>query len=188
MPGQLLVESTCAFGEGSEERVSGGEANACADGCDVVQMVPGSFEFEQNRAHTCELATRTQPKCLFAGMRIGDGVRDCARGAGALRIGETVLERVFLRRPLETAVFVEEPRVDVQDPFSDHVEAKVSRLDHAGVDRSDRHLVCVIAANGDRPVRELEIVLDERSLRFVAVEGICRTGRQPRARPSRRPR
>ena len=46
--------------EGTEERISGGETDACADGCDVVQMVPGSFDFEQNRAHTCEFAARTQ--------------------------------------------------------------------------------------------------------------------------------
>src|SRR4029079_15327910 len=118
VPGQLLVESTRAFGEGAEERVSGGKANACAHGCDVIEMAPRSFELEQNRAHTCELASRAQTEYLLAGMRIGDGVRDGACGAGALRIGETLLERVFLRRPLETAVLVEEPRIEVQDPIS----------------------------------------------------------------------
>ena len=67
-------------------------------------------------------------------------------------------------------MLVEETRVEVEDPVADDVEAEVAGLDHAGVDRPDGDLVRVVAAHRHRPVGELEVVVDERAQRLVAVE------------------
>ena len=67
-------------------------------------------------------------------------------------------------------MLVEEPRVEVEDPLADDVEAEVPGLDHARVDRADRHLVWVAALHGHHPGCGVGIVFDERSQRLVAVE------------------
>ena len=91
-----------------------------------------------------------------------------------------------LGRPFEPAVLVEQARVDVEDQVADDVEAEVARLDHAGVDRSDRDLVRVGPAHGRRESVDRAVVVDERPQRLVPVEARRRRGRAPRARPSRR--
>ena len=109
-----------------------------------------------------------------------------AHAAQARRgVRDAVLERLSLGGALEAAVLVEEPRVEMEDPVADDVEAEVAGLDHAGVDRPDRDLVGVVAAHRHRPARELEVVVDQRAQRLVAVEARRRTGRLPRVRPSR---
>ena len=68
-------------------------------------------------------------------------------------------------------MLVEEPRVEVEDPLADDVEAEVPRLDHAGVDRADGDLVGVVGrAPASVQRASVEVVLDERPQRLVAVE------------------
>ena len=133
-------------------------------------------------------AVGREPERLLAGVRVGDAVRDGAGGAGALRRTRSPsVERAPFGGALEAAVLVEEPRVEVEDPVADDVEAEVARLDHAGVDRPDRDLVGVVAAHGHGPARRGR----GRGRRAAAAargrRSRRRRGRRPRARPSRRP-
>ena len=68
-----------------------------------------------------------QPERLLARVRVGDGVRDRAGRAGALGVGEALVERSAFGGALEAAVLVEEARVEVQDALADDVEAEVAR-------------------------------------------------------------
>ena len=82
------------------------------------------------------------------------------------------------RGAFEAAVFVEQPRVEVQYPIADDVESEVPGLDDAGVDRSDRHLVRVVPAHRHGPRFERRRVVEQRPKRFVpseahAVEVVC---------------
>ena len=66
-------------------------------------------------------------------------------------------------------MLVEELCVEVEDAIADEMEAKVARLDDAGVDRSDSELVGVVAADG-HPAFERWVVVDERPQRLVSGE------------------
>ena len=77
------VEVSRAVCECCEEVVAGGEADAGADGRDVVQVVPCSFEFEQDRSHPGEFGCRVQAEAFLAGVCVGEAVCDGAGGAGA---------------------------------------------------------------------------------------------------------
>ncbi len=171
MARELGVEPAGALGERGEVIVSGGEADAGADRREVVEVTPHALELEQDRAHARELGAGSETECVLAGKGVRDAVRDCAGGAGARRVGEPVLERLPFRRALETAVLVEEPRVEVQDALADDVEPEVTGLDDPGVDRPDGDLVGIAAADRHRPAVELEVVVDERPQRLVPREG-----------------
>ena len=83
-------------------------------------------------------------------------------------------------------MFVEEPRVEMQDPLADDVEAEVTGLDHARVDRTDGDLIGVAAANRDGPAPPGP---GRGSTRGEAARGRRsrrRRGHAPRARPTRR--
>ena len=67
-------------------------------------------------------------------------------------------------------MLVEETRIEVEDPVAYDVKAEVPGLDHAGVDRADGDLVCVVAVHRHGPVTEHEVVVDERPQRLVPVE------------------
>ena len=108
-----------------------------------------------------------QPPAASHGLRIGDGVGDRVGGARALYVGQALSDLDTLGRALEATVLVEEPEVEVQDPLADDVEAKVPGLDDPGVDRADRHLVGIVAADWHRPLVEVAGMGDERSHRVV---------------------
>ena len=170
VPGQVGVEPPSALGERGKQGVPCGEADTCADGRDVVQVAPDPLELQQERACSGELGGRFEAEALLARMGVREAVRHRAPGAGAADVASAVGERAALGRALEPAVLVEETRVEVEDPVPDDVEAEVAGLDHAGVDRPDRHLVRVLAAHGNHPVGEHEVVVDQRPKRLVAVE------------------
>ena len=109
-------------------------------------------------------------RVLPHGLGVRDAVRDRAGSARPRDVAGTVLEARALGRALEATVLVEEPCVEVEDLLADEVEAEVPRLDHACVDRPDRHLVRISALHRHRPASDVEIVVDERSQRLVAVE------------------
>src|SRR5690349_8867415 len=167
---ELCVEPTRVLGEAGEAIVAGGEADTGADRGDVVQMAPKTLQLEQDRAAARKFARRGEPKRVFPGVRVGEAVGDDAAGAGSLGEGEAAFGPVPLGGSFEAAVLVEEPGVEVEDAIPDDVEAKVARLDDAGVDRPDRDLVGVVALHGDGPAPEPRIVVDQRSHRLVAVE------------------
>ena len=136
-----------------------------------------SFRWFQRRSSSSrivrargQVGCRAKPERVLARVGVGDAVRDGACGAGALCVGKSLVERVPFGGALEAAVLVEEPCVDVEDAVADDVEAEVPRLDDAGVDRADGDLVGVVPVNRDRPAAELEVVVDERPQRLVAVE------------------
>ena len=169
MPAQDAVQPTRSLGERRECVVAGGEAHAGADCGDVVQVAPRSLELEQDGASATEFGGRHEPECLLAGARVGNAVRHVAGGACARRVGEPRLERLPFGGALEPAVLVEELCVEVEDAIADEMEAKVPRLDDAGVDRSDSELVGVLAADG-HPAFERWVVVDERPQRLVSGE------------------
>src|SRR5581483_1805728 len=171
VPGQRGVEPPRALGQRGEAVVPGRESDAGADRGDVVEVAPDPLQLQQDRADASELGRRVQPERRLPGMRVGGRVRDGAGGAGALDVGEPLVRGPALGGPLEAAVLVEQARVEVEDPVADDVEAEMPGFDHAGVDRSDRDLVGVMAVDGHRPAREVEVVIDERTQRHVAVEG-----------------
>ena len=170
MAGQAFVESPRLLGECREVVVAGCEARSGADGCDVVEVVPGSLELEQDRSRPGELRGRREPERLLAGVCVGDAVRDGAGRAGARDVRSALVECRAFGRALEAAVLVEEPRVELEDQIADDVEAEVAGLDHPGVDRPDRDLVRVVAVHGHGPGGEAGVVIDERTERLVAGE------------------
>ena len=74
MARQLLVQAPRALDERGEEGVAGCETDTRADRGDVVQVVPGALELEQDRPDTGQLGGRAQPACFLAGVRVGDRV------------------------------------------------------------------------------------------------------------------
>ncbi len=170
MPREARVQASRLVRQREEAVVARSEPDAGADGADVVQRVPDPLELEQDRPRPGHLGRRLLPEQLLAGLRIRDGVRHPARRAGTGDGADAVRERESLACPLDSSVLVEEPRVDVQDPVADDVEAEVARLDHARVDRADGDLVRVVAADGRREAIEGHVVVDERAQRLVAVE------------------
>ena len=118
---------------------------------------------QQDGAGAGDLGGRAEAENLFAGLRVGERVGDSARGAGPSGVGDAFGERLSLGCPLEAAVLIEEPRVEMEDQVADDVEAEVAGFDDACVDRADRDLVGVVAAHRHRPGGEIEIVLDQRA-------------------------
>ena len=147
------VQPACALREAEIELRSRGETRAGADRRDVIEVIPHALELEQDRPNARELAARKQAERFLDGLRICDAVRDGAGCACSRDVSGAVLERAAFRCPLEPAVLVEEPSVDMEDLFADEVEAKVPRLDHAGVHRPDRDLVGVAALHRHSPAR-----------------------------------
>ena len=182
--GQDGVQPARALGERCEAVVAGGEADAGADRGDVVQVAPGPLELEQDRADAAELGGGHEPERLLAGARVGDAVRHVAGGAGTRDVGEPFVQRLPFRGALEPAVLVEELCVEVEDAVADEMEAKVPRLDDAGVDRSDGELVDVLAADR-HPALERWVVVDERPQAARVRRSGFPAGRALRARPSR---
>src|SRR5438876_3867889 len=146
---ELRVEPAGALGERGELIASGGEADARADRREVVEMAPHAFELEQDRAHARELAAGSKTERVLTREGARDAVRNGAGGAGARRVGDPIGEGVSFGRAFETAVLVEQPRVEVQDALANDVEPEVAGLDDPGMDRPDGDLVGVAAA--DRP-------------------------------------
>ena len=145
MAGELGVEPARALGERGEAGVAGGEADAGADGGDVVEVAPDPLELEQDRAGAGELggrlAGRAPPRRRGRRRRRS---RPRRRRRRAPTNAHAAVERRALGGPLEPAVLVEEAGVEVQDAVADDVEAEVAGLDHARVDRPDRDLVGVV--------------------------------------------
>ena len=184
---ELGVESARALGERSEVIVSGGKADACADRGEVVEMAPHALELEQDRAHARELGAGSEAERVLTGEGVRNAVRDCAGGARARCVRESVAERLPFRRALEAAVLVEEPCVEVQDALADDVEPEMAGLD-------DRRRGSARPRPGTRrgraPARSSARGRG-RGRRAAAEAGAPRRrrpgGRAPRARPSRRP-
>ena len=153
MSGQAFVESPRLLRERREVVVAGREACPRADCCDVVEVVPGSLELEQDRSRTSELRGRRQPERLFAGVCVRDPVCDGAGRAGASDERGALVERPAFGGTLEPSVLVEEPRVELEDQVADDVEAEVAGFDHPGVNRPDCHLIGIVAVHGNGPGR-----------------------------------
>ncbi len=187
MARQAGVDPACAFGELREAHVPGGEADAGTDGGNVVQVAPEPLQLEEQRACASELGRRFEPERLLARLCVREWRRDRAGRAGALDVAQPFSERPALGGALEPSVLVEEPCVEQEDAIADEVEAEVPGLDHAGMDRSDSHLVGPVPVHGNRPARQLEVVLYERAQGRVAAERRPRRGRPPLAHPMRPP-
>ena len=98
-----------------------------------------------------ELRGWGEPECVFAGVGVGDAVCDGAGGAGARDERGALFECLSFGGAFEPAVLVEQLRVELEDLVADDVEAEVAGLDHAGMDRPDRDLVGIVAADRHRP-------------------------------------
>ena len=137
----------------------------------AVEVVPGALKLEQDGAHARERsAVVPRPS---ASSQASAWPRRSSRRSRRRRRERRRRARpraCFLGGAFESAVLVEEAGVEVEDAFADEVEAEVPGLDHAGMDGADGDLVGVVAADGDCPGVELEVVADERSQRLVAVE------------------
>ena len=97
-PVSARVQPARALGERGEAAVAGGEADAGADGGDVVEVAPDPLELEQDRARARELGGRREAERLLAGVRVGDAVRDRAGGAGARDVARARRRASSLRR------------------------------------------------------------------------------------------
>ena len=170
MAGKPRVQSPGVVHERCEAARSGRQPDAGADRGDVVERVPDALELEQDRACAGELGRGHEAESLFARVRVRHGVCDPAACARAGDDRQSVRERQSFGRPLESAVLVEQARVDVEDQVADDVEPEVARLDHAGVDRPDRDLVRVGSAHGRRESVDRAVVVDEGPKRLVPVE------------------
>ncbi len=162
MPGETPVEPLHPLLESGERHGSGREAHSGADGADIVQMVVQPLQFEQYRAGAGQFGLRPQPQERLGRLGVGHGVADGAGGAGALRVGQALLEGAALRGPLQAAVLVEEAKVEMEHLLPDHVEAEVARFDDPGVDGTDGDLVHVVARGRHHPLGELRWVRDQR--------------------------
>ena len=164
------VEAPCALGQRRERHVAGCEADTGAHRRDVVEVVPGALELEQDRAGAGQFGCGVEAERLLAGVGVGDAVGNGACGARTRDQRHALLERRARGGLLEPAVLVEEPGVEMQNPVAHDVEAEVSRLDHARVDRPHRYLVGVPSADRHGPAAEVGVVIDEWPDRIVAGE------------------
>ena len=167
MAGDALVQPLSPLLERREQHVRNGEAHAGADSGNVVEVVVKPLELEQQRARPPEIRLRPLTTGRFARLRVGDGVGDRVGRARALHVGQALGDLDTLGRALEATVLVEEPEVEVQDPLADDVETKVPGLNDPGMDRPDRHLVGIVAADRHRPLLEVGGMGDEGSHRVV---------------------
>ena len=170
-PVSARVQAAGALRQRGEARVAGREPDAGADGGDVVEVVPGALELEQDRSCTGQLGGR--PRGRAPPRRRGRRRRRWQRRRRRTRARRTpcpASSDAALGGPLEAAVLVEEAGVEVEDPVAHDVEAEVPRLDHARVDRPDRDLVGVHSRDRHGPAAEVGVVVDERPQRLVAGE------------------
>src|SRR5579872_1751121 len=93
-------------------------------------------------------------------------------------------DRQLCEAPLDSLVHVAKALFQPQDLFPDHRETKVSRLDGAGMNRSDRNLVDPVAFDAHEvvPIEQCSVarrsrLVDERTKRF-------RPGTVPQPRPA----
>ena len=161
VPGEPRVQPSAALRESREMRTAGGESDAGAHRRDVVEMAPDPLQLEQDRARACHSCARDKAERRLARLRIRDAVGDRAGGTGTLGVGDPVAELGSLGGPLEPAVLVEQPSVEVQDAIAHEVEAEVPGLDHAGMDGADRNLVRIVTADRHGPARNVRLVVDE---------------------------
>ena len=166
----MALSDRASSDERGEPARARGETDPGADRRDVVERVPDPLELEQDRSDPSELGRGCDPEQFLAGVAVGDRIRDGAARTGPRDERQAVGEGQALRHPLDAAVLVEEPRIDVENQVADDVEAKVARLDHAGVDRADGDLVRIGTAYRRREPGERRVVVDERAERLVTVE------------------
>ena len=101
-------------------------------------MVPEALELEQERARArAARASGDEAERLLAGQRVGDRFVTAQAAQARCGVGERRRRASPLGGPLEAAMLVEQPHVEMKDAVADDVEAEVAGLDHAGVDRPD---------------------------------------------------
>src|SRR5690606_15438791 len=93
------------------------------------------------------------------GLGVGDGVGAGASTADPLGDLEDVGRGPALGQLLDTAMGVEEARLQMEDGLPDGGEAEMARLDDASVDRADRDLDEALAV---QPVELVRLALDPR--------------------------
>ena len=164
------VELARPVGQRGEELVAGREADARADGRDVVEVAPVRSSSSSRSRTRCERRRGREPERRLARAAVGERVADGAGRTGPLDHAQAVVERAALGEPLEAAVLVEQTCVDVQDALADDVEAEVPGLDDARVDRADRDVVGVVAVDRDGPRGRVGRVRQQRPQRLVAGE------------------
>ena len=170
MAGERCVQTARAFRQRGEARISRGEPHAGTHGGDIVEVVPGALQLEQDGPCTGQFGSRTEAERLLASLGVGDSAGNSTGGAGARDERHSAREGEALSGPLEAAVLIEEARVEVEDAVAHHVEPEMPRLDDAGMDRPDHHLVGVTPLDRHRPAAELGVVVDERAKWLMARE------------------
>ena len=153
-PDQAAAEAAAAQQGGQVEEVAadaaavgGGrqEADVAGQGAQVAGVVGQPLQFQGDAAQHLgpdrDLAAGQRLDRLAVGRRVAD-----RRVAGhRLHRVDRALVRPADQRPLDAAVLVAERDLQVEDLFAVALEAKMARLDDAGVDRADRHLVDLLA-------------------------------------------
>ena len=104
-------------------------------------MVPDAFELQEKRAGVRQPGGRPEPVSGLDRLRVREAVRDMVGCAGAPDKADRLPGVDSFGRLLQTAMFVEEPQVEVQNALADEVEAKVTAFDYAGVNRADSNVV-----------------------------------------------
>ena len=88
MPERLSVDLLGPILERGEGHRARSEPDAGADRADVVQVVVDALELEQHRPRDPQLAVGLQAGGVLDRLRVGQGIRDRARCAGALDVGQ----------------------------------------------------------------------------------------------------
>ncbi len=189
MAGERRVEPARALGERGEAVVPAAKPTPGADGGDVVEVAPHALELEQDRPCAGERLGRVQaraPPRRRARRRRRSRRRRPRRRAR--RSAQPLGERRALGGAFETAVLVEEPRVERGGC------GRRRRGSGSGRTRSRRRGSARRRpgtrrgrARGRSTVRAARSWSSERAQRLVARRSRRRRGRAPRARPSRPP-
>src|SRR5205085_6633418 len=129
-----------------------GEASIVAEVAQVAEMVGDALALETNRTQHRRARWHGQIGNRFGGLGVRPRIGDGAVAGNAPGEPVRFRERKCLEALLDPLVNVREPLFETQHLFTHDLEPKVSRLDDAGVNRTDCDLVDAIAAHADKRV------------------------------------
>ena len=116
-----------------------------ADGADVAEMIGQPLQLGHQRAQIKRARRHLHLQRGFDGLREGKGIGDRAVAGGAAGELRRLVERGAGHQRFDALVHIAEPLLQPHDVFAIGGEAEMSRLDDAGMHRTDRDLMQAFA-------------------------------------------
>ena len=128
------------------------ESAVVAEVAQIAKMVGDALALETKGTQARRARRNGDPGDRLGRLRVGPRVGDGAVAGNAPGESVALCQRECFEALLDSLVDVAKPFLEPQDFLADNLEPEVSRLDDAGVDRSDRDLVHAVAADAHERV------------------------------------